>query len=151
MPSIKHIRSSQVLNDEALDEARRECKAIEEAAEVAFLAEWTKEVTDERLAAWNHACVSRCFGLRTTKWSAIRAYEQAVGHTYEDLLSAVLYYYSEQYGDSAWVLPTNAAMTQVPRPTLGGKRVFLGPPIGHNITSTTRQRRPHYVGTSDYS
>ncbi len=152
MPSIKR-QDKQVVSDGQLDAARHELETVAEQERREFEEEWTKEVTDERLRDWNDACISHRFGIRTTQWSYIRQYEAEVGYTYEDLLSAVLYHYADQYGDAAWVLPTNAAMTQVQRPRLGSKRIFLGPPIGHNITPTSHRRgRPiAHVVSRDYS
>ena len=113
----------------------QDAKAIEE-----FAKEWTRATTDDRLRDWNDACISHRFGLRSTEWTHIRDYEEEVGYTYDNLLSAVLLHYTQEYGDAAWILPTNAAMMQVQRPTLGSKRVYIGPPIGLNYTNKLRTR-----------
>lgn len=126
---------TQVISDKSLDQARACVDQQKENKRLSFELEWTRVITDARLSDWNDACISHRFGIRTTEWTYIRQYEEEVGYTYEDLLSAVLLHYAQEYGDAAWVLPTNAAMTQVQRPLLGSKRVYLGSPIGRNITS----------------
>lgn len=134
----KQLRT-QVISDRSMDQARTCVDSQREEVHLAFELEWTRDTTAVRLRDWNNACISHRFGVRTTKWTNIRDYEEEVGYTYENLLSAVLLHYSQTYGDAAWVIPTNAAMTQVQRPKLGGKRIYLGPPYGRN--------HPHGIGT----
>jgi len=105
-----------------------------------FWGKWTLEVTNDRLRVWTDAAVAHRFGIRLTDWSKIRAFEEEVGWTYQDLERAVLAWRADSYVDSAWVLPTNALQTQVQRPRLGSKRVVLGP--GFNAG---KQKAPKYI------
>ena len=129
-----------LLNNSTMTKAKVCIANQKEEARLAFTGEWTRAVTDDRLRDWNNACISHRFGVRTTQWSHIRDYEKEVGYTYDNLLSAVLLHYSQEYGDAAWILPTNAAMTQVQRPNLGSKRIYMGLPIGTNRTEGLRSR-----------
>lgn len=130
----------QVISDQGMKTANTCIQMQDAEADETFAQEWTREHTDVRLRDWNAACISHRFGVRLTEWSEIRVFEEEVGWTYEDLLSAVILHYSDQYGDAAWVLPTNAAMTQVQRPKLGTKRVLIGPGVGRNRTEGQAKR-----------
>lgn len=62
------------------------------AAEVEFLAEWTRESTQERRAAWNSRLQAGEFGRigsGRVNWAALRAAEAAQGWTVEDLKRAI--------------------------------------------------------------
>lgn len=126
---IKRL-DNQVVSDGTLAKAQEEWTSQESRIQIEFVKEWTRAVTDDRLRIWNDACISHRFGVRTTNWPAIHEFEAEVGWTYGELEAGVLLHYGDQYGDSAWILPTTAHQTQVRRPKLGNMRVWLGPPKG---------------------
>ncbi len=121
-------------------------QALEDAKmhTIKFWGEWTLEVTDDRLRDWTDAAIAHRFGIRITEWPHIRAYEEEVGYTYQDLEKAVLGWYADRYSDSAWVIPTNARQTQVQRPRLGSKRVVLGPGF-----DAGKQKVPKYIDVGE--
>lgn len=75
---------------EAIAEVQAQIKAIEDAEEARFAAEWTPEVTAQRRATWNALVKSTLSKLSKTQLpAAVRAQERAQGWTTDSLKKAI--------------------------------------------------------------
>lgn len=82
-------RESGTYDAARCDAIKAQIKAMDDAADAEFAAEWTIEVTIARRAGWNARVQSGEFGAKKIDAAAIRAAEQAQGWCVSDLRRAV--------------------------------------------------------------
>jgi len=85
-----NAENGQVFEAEKIEALKNRIAQMDADQEAAFLAEWTKEVTMTRRAAWNVMAVRGDFGTpKKVNWAAYRNAERKQGWTIDNLKAAI--------------------------------------------------------------